>query len=202
MNKGEFNITKTVSVRKGKIRQGTTLIYSAEGNVKLRDFLKQSYRHLNIQYPKFHKMDDLCKLGILAAKVLLEEQDIPLDTALVFSNAASSLETDRKHQESMAGMVSPAVFVYTLPNIVAGEISIRHQLQSENAFFIEEKLNASLLVNYSEALLNTGKAAAVVCGWIDLKNDEYDVFLSLISKEGEIPFSEEKLEQQYLFENE
>jgi hypothetical protein len=50
--------------------------------------------------------------------------------------------------------------------------------------------------------LNSGRAPAVVSGWIDLKNEEYDVFLCLINEEGNIPFSAEKLEQLYRFENE
>jgi hypothetical protein len=107
-----------------------------------------------------------------------------------------------KHVKSMDSIVSPAVFVYTLPNIVLGEISIKHKLQSENVFFIEHKFNADLLVDYSETLLNSGKASSVVCGWIELKNDQYDVLLCLVSNNGEIPFTKENLEELYRFENE
>jgi hypothetical protein len=102
----------------------------------------------------------------------------------------------------MGGIVSPAVFVYTLPNIVLGEISIKHSLQSENVFFIENQFNSELLTDYAEVLLEANKIPAVVCGWIDLKNAEYDVFLCLISKQGEIPLSNENLKQTYLLENE
>ncbi|HSM64129.1 MAG TPA: hypothetical protein VK833_09355, partial [Gillisia sp.] len=124
------------------------------------------------------------------------------ETALVLSNASSSIDIDRKHQQAMTGIVSPAIFVYTLPNIVLGEISIKYGLQSENAFFIEDKFNAELLADYSEVLLASKKATSVVCGWIELKNDEYDVFLCLISTKGEIPFSKETLEELYRFKNE
>lgn len=182
--------------------KGKNSLFQMEHPADLHEFLRISYHHLKLSYPKFHKMDKLCKLGILATEVLFQGKDISKDTALVLSNSTSSLETDKKHRDSIDDVVSPAIFVYTLPNIVSGEISIRHQLQSENAFFIEEEFNPQLLLDYTEDLLETGKAAAVVCGWIDLDNDEYDVFLSLISTEGEIPLSAENLEQLYLFENE
>jgi hypothetical protein len=59
-------------------------------------------------------------------------------TALVFANRSSSLDTDFKYQESINSQEnyfpSPAVFVYTLPNICVGEISIKHKMQTENAF--------------------------------------------------------------------
>ncbi|CAM4189394.1 hypothetical protein GILI108418_09115 [Gillisia limnaea] len=197
-----YKISNFVRIRDQRIFHGEKKLFSCEEATHLKRFLKESYKFLNISYPKFHKMDALCKLGILAAEVLFKNMEIPTDTALVFSNSASSLETDKKHKILMEATVSPAVFVYTLPNIVLGEISIKHKLQSENAFFISDKFNAGLLADYSEILLDTSKADAVVCGWIEWKNAEYDVFLCLISKEGEVSFSEENLEELYRFENE
>ena len=195
-----YKISDFVRIRDGKIFNGEKQLFSSENTEQ--EFLKEAYKFLNISYPKFHKMDALCKLGILATEMLFENQEIAGDTALVFSNSASSLETDKQHEKLMETIVSPAVFVYTLPNIVLGEISIKHNLQSENAFFISDKFNARLLTDYSEILLDSVKASAVVCGWIEWKNAEYDVFLCLISREGKIPFCEENLEELYHFENE
>lgn len=202
MDKNSYKITDVVRMKDHRIFHGKNQIFTTEKSLGLDPFLKASYKMLEIAYPKFHKMDGLCKLGILASEVLFKDHSISSDTALVFSNSASSLETDKKHQQAMGGMVSPAVFVYTLPNIVLGEISIRHKLQSENVFFIENRFNPALLMDYAEVLLEAKKSPAVVCGWIDLKNAEYDVFLCLISKEGEIPLSKENLKQLYFFENE
>lgn len=202
MSKVSYKITDFVRIKDHRIFHGKEPVFIAESSLGFDQFLKEAYQNLKIAYPKFHKMDGLCKLGILASEVLFKDHFISPDTALVFSNSASSLETDKKHQEAMGGMVSPAVFVYTLPNIVLGEISIKHKLQSENVFFIENQFNSELLRDYAEVLLEAKKASAVVCGWIDLKNAEYDVFLCLISREGEIPLSTEHLKQLYLFENE
>ena len=168
----------------------------------LHAFLKDAYTRFELNYPKFHKMDGFSKLGILAATLLFDGRKIKEETALVFSNSASSLEVDREHQKAMAKIVSPSVFVYTLPNIVLGEISIKYGLKSENIFFVVPRFDASLLSEYVHILMNTGKSSEVVCGWIDLENGEYDVFLSLISREGNVLFSEENLEKLYLFENE
>ena len=68
---------------------------------------------------------------------------------------------------------SPAIFVYTLPNICLGEISIKHQLKSENSFFIFEEFNSEFTVNYADILLNTKKADQVLCGWVDYLKDDY-----------------------------
>lgn len=201
MDNSQLFINRYVHIRGNRIFLNGKGIFSGIGSIK-KDFLKQAYKQLKLKYPKYHKMDQLSKLGILATAVLF--RDIPVDptTALVFSNSTSSLDTDRRHYESMKEIVSPAIFVYTLPNIVLGEISIKYKLQSENSFFISREFNGQLLKDYSQILLDTGKAAAVVSGWIDLKNEEYDVFLCYIEEKGNIPFSAKKLEQLYHFENE
>ncbi len=198
----DYRITNFVKIKNHKIYKGREQIFSEERSEDLNSFLKNAYSSFNMSYPKFYKMDSLCKLGTIATEVLLKGRKIHPETALVFSNSASSLETDKIHQNSMGKGVSPSVFVYTLPNIISGEISIKYGLQSENAFFISKTFDSGLIHNYTEILLDLNKAGEVVCGWIELKNDRYDVFLCLISNEGEISFSKENLEELYLFKDE
>ena len=196
----DFYIKDWVKIKDGKISNSKNEIFnSSEKNLDV--FLKSVYDFLELKYPKFHKMDGLSKLGILGTEILFRENSISTDTALIFSNNSSSLETDRQFQESTKAFASPALFVYTLPNIILGEISIKFKLQSENAFFIAESFNAELLKNYSESLLNSGKSSEALCGWLNLENGEYDVFLCLISSEINIPFSEESLKNLYFAEN-
>ena len=168
-------------------------------------FIKSAYKNFETAYPKFFKMDNLSKLGFLAADLLLKEEDISLEEdvniALVFSNRASSLDTDRKHQLSIANkeeyFPSPAVFVYTLPNICMGEISIKHKLYSENSFFIFADFNAEYLYLYSRSLMKSGKADKVLCGWVDYDEDSYEAFLYLVDKEGGIPNEINQINQLY-----
>ncbi len=197
-----YKISDFVRIKKNRIFNQNSEYFSSKSSLGSGSFLKTAYNHLQISYPKFHKMDELCKLGILATEVLFRNKNISQDTALVFSNSTSSLKADIKHRELMKETVSPAVFVYTLPNIISGEISIKHKLQSENAFFISEHFNADLLKEYSESLLELEHIPAVVCGWIEGKNAQYDVFLCLISTEGETDLSAENLEALYNFDNE
>lgn len=198
----EYKITGFVHIRDHRILLDGREIFSSNDSKDPGDFLKQAYSELQISYPKFHKMDVLCKLGIVGTEVLFRTHEISPDTALVFSNASSSLETDKDHRKEMNGIVSPSIFVYTLPNIVLGEISIKHKLQSENVFFVSEKFNAPLIKDYTTVLLENSTVPAVVCGWIEWKNAEYDVFLCLVSPEGKINFTGENLEELYYFENE
>ena len=170
------------------VLNGTSVFKIAPTN--FADFSKQAYRNFDIQYPKFFKMDALSKLAFLGAELLLspitsseEENNI----ALVLANKSSSLDTDVKYQESISDKEnyypSPAVFVYTLPNICLGEISIRHQLKSENSFSIFDAFNTEFMSNYSNILLDSDKADVVLCGWVEFFNDDYKAFLCTISKE-------------------
>jgi len=197
----QFYIQNWVRIKNGRIFNSEKLLFNSSEK-DLNIFLKSAYDFLKVNYPKYHKMDGLSKLGILASEIIFRNKKVLPETALVFSNNASSLETDIQFQDSTNTFASPSLFVYTLPNIVLGEISIKYKLQSENAFFIAEKFNAELLKNYTETLLTSAKAPEVLCGWLNLQNGEYDVFLCLVSKEKNIVFSEESLKKLYCAENE
>jgi hypothetical protein len=168
------------------------------------DFSKKAYQHLEMNYPKFFKMDNLSKLAFLGAELLLKvESDTSKEnnTALVFANKSSSLDTDVKYQNSISDAdnyyPSPAVFVYTLPNICLGEISIRHQLKSENSFFIFADYNPEFMEKYSSILLETQKADKVLCGWVEYYNEEYKAFLYLVDTQGELEHNQELLKKLY-----
>ncbi len=165
------------------------------------EFSKKAYQHLGISYPKFFKMDNLSKLAFLGAELLLKPEHHQSNTALVFANKSSSLDTDVKYQQSIADkgnyFPSPAVFVYTLPNICVGEISIRHQLKSENSFFIFDAFNANLMCSYANLLIDTQKAHAVLCGWIEYFNEDYRAFLYLVSPNGNTIHNKQSLETAY-----
>lgn len=130
-------------------------------------------------------MDNLSKLGFLASEVLLVNADINnyerSNVSIALSNSNSSLDTDIKYFDTVKDFASPALFVYTLPNIVLGEIAIRNKLKGENAFFISEKFNAELLCNYVNILFDAGKTDLCICGWVDVLEENYKAVLFLVS---------------------
>lgn len=151
-------------------------------------FIKDAYKHFEIDYPKFHKMDRLCKLAYVTANVLLGEHGLdgyaPEDIAVVMANANSTLHTDSKHAESIQDREnyypSPAVFVYTLPNIMVGEICIRYNIKGESVFFVSNNLDQDFLIKYSEDMLADGVAKTCLTGWVDYTEEGYHAILYLI----------------------
>ena len=150
-----FYIQDYCHIKNHQLKFNGKVIFEDHDKNGLKEFLKNSYKNQKINYSKFFKMDNLSKIAFLAAEIILKNitlQDLNNNIALVFSNNAASLDTDRKYQESINNIdnfyPSPAVFVYTLPNIGIGEISIRHQLKSENAFFVFKNYNANFHQNY------------------------------------------------------
>ena len=161
------------------------------------EFIKTAFREFKIEYPKFFKMDNLSKLAFLTSEIILKEVCKVADendVAIVFSNQSASLDTDVKYQNSIQNkeeyFPSPAVFVYTLPNICIGEISIKHQLKSENAFFVFDSFNASFLENYANQLIQSNKAEKVLCGWVEIYQENYKSFVYLVEKQGEVVHNE------------
>jgi len=173
-------------------------------SVDFSDFSKKAYHNFQMNYPKFFKMDNLSKLAFIGAELLLNKvinANSENNIALLFANKSSSLDTDVKYQNSISDaenyFPSPAVFVYTLPNICLGEIAIKNQLKSENSFFIFEAFNSEFMMNYANVLLNTNKAEKVLCGWVDYFNEEYKAFLYLVTNEGTTEHNKINIEQAF-----
>lgn len=199
-----YYITSYCQIKNQEISLNGNLVFQDNSEV-FSDFIKNAYKAEETKYPKFFKMDNLSKLAFLAADILLKNENLDIERenniAVVFSNKAASLDTDRVHQEAIQDknnyFPSPAVFVYTLPNICIGEISIRYKLFSENSFFIFERFNAEHLVTYANSLLDSDKANQVLCGWVDFDTNQYEAFLYLVSKNGKAVHTKEHITTLY-----
>jgi len=201
--KGSHYIQAFAHIKERVVSKNGVQLFNSP-NINFEEFSRAAYKKLAIKYPKFFKMDNLSKLAFITADVLLKEPRAHEDTAIVLSNRASSLDTDRKHQKAISDpenyFPSPAVFVYTLPNICIGEISIKHKLFSENSFFIFDHFNADYLYNYAESLLDTNKAHTVLCGWVDFDAEKYEAFMYLVGKEGSREHSIDEIIRLYKYE--
>ena len=162
---------------------------------------KDLYSHLEVDYPKFYKMDALAKMAFLGFELLdgacdfsqLEDDDV----AMLFANKYSSYDTDQKFKESYTekGSPGPSLFVYTLPNILTGELSIRKKWYGENIFFIQEKFDPEFFIDQINFYFSKGSKACL-CGWVDSANDKEECFLFFVeNKAGEM--STEELTKYY-----
>lgn len=151
----------------------------------INSFLKEMYYNLDLNYPKFFKMDNLCKLGMIGTDLLCRKNKDLFSrkdrVGIILQNKSSSLDSDIKHQEGIENnTVSPAVFVYTLPNIVIGEISIKNKWKSEGVFFIDEEIDYKLLSQYSNILLKENRTDLNIIGWIDFIKNQYSLKLYVV----------------------
>ncbi|MEP7107078.1 MAG: hypothetical protein ABI760_03835 [Ferruginibacter sp.] len=179
-------ITASAGISKARVFKNEKSVFENK-TADLPDFLLAIYHHFGLKYPKFHKMDYLSKAGWLASEVLLKDsyeagKYKPEEVGVVLTNASSSLDTDLKYFESTKDIASPALFVYTLPNIVIGEICIRNGLKGESAFFIFETFDPDFIENYVSNLINNNILQACICGWVELIGEEWLIVLFLVEK--------------------
>ena len=105
------------------------------------------------------------------------------DRAVILFNRSSSIHNDKLYLESIAGdeyFPSPSLFVYTLPNIVTGEIAIRNHYHGETSFYILPSRNDELMKRIIEASVADDKMESVLYGWIDFEDDDHyiaDLFI-------------------------
>lgn len=202
-------ITAYSSITKHSAGKNGNLVFRRTENSSTGDFFISLYKYLSSDYPKFYKMDNLSKLGFLAAELLLSDRKLsenysPEETGIVFSNANASLDADMHYMASVKNIPSPALFVYTLPNIVIGEISIRHGFKGENAFFVSEKFEEAFIHFYVSDLFKRSALKSCICGWVECFQDNFEAVLWLVEKQlrqGSLPFTIDQIHKSYLLSN-
>jgi hypothetical protein len=180
-------ITSFCHIRQQTLAFNGEVIYKGDHS-NLDSFLTEAFQSLKMAYPKFHKVDRLSKLGLLASELLMrsnttKQKHNPNQIALVLANSHASLDTDVRYLESTKTMASPSLFVYTLSNIVAGEICIRHGLKGENAFFVQPAFDPGQTAQYVDQVMTSQKTEMCMAGWVDVMGEHHDVFLYLAEKE-------------------
>ena len=158
-------------------RRGLDFVVLNQGNANLTDL----YRTHIGDWPKFYKMDRLCQLGMVASELLLmqeEERFVPRDNrAVILMNHSSSIGADRKFLASITKeddfFPSPSAFLYTLPNIVTGEIAIRNHYHGETALYVLDGKNQKLMEAILNATMEQDCITSAVTGWLDYEDEAH-----------------------------
>lgn len=194
-------ISAGCTISSNRVHKNGELLFE-NPNTGISEFLLSVYQHFQFSYPKFYKMDNLSKLGWLAAEILLSDFDKaaygPEELGVILANKNSSLDNDLRYVQTMADVPSPSVFVYTLPNIVIGEICIRHKFKGEHAFFVQDEFDTDFIAGQVDYLLDNDILQACICGWVDALEQDYKAVLLLAektSRTGALPFSAENMDK-------
>lgn len=153
--------------------------------------LTSLYKQMIGNYPKFYKMDGLSRLGFVASEILLNAEKGETDVerreeegerlleerAIIFFNHSSSIASDRNYKESINDkdnyFPSPSIFVYTLPNIVTGEIAIRNHFHGETSFFILPDKDERMMEKILQASCRDAQSKSFLTGWIDYEDERH-----------------------------
>ena len=151
---GGCNAAVVVSNRDCEVREmNATNTYSQSESVELSEidcnsdfktYIKGLFASVSEPYMKFSKMDDYCRLGTTAVQLLLDKvgglsQYDPYEIALIVNTDTGCIESDLAHWDNITAdeyVSSPAIFVYTLPNVVAGEICIKNKIKGEGVTLV------------------------------------------------------------------
>lgn len=189
----EFTTTHTIRITPEEVILDQRKIW--EGKEELREqehysLLTSLYKQMIGDYPKFYKMDGLSRLGFVASEILLnaekeeteeerkeEERKNLEERAIIFFNHSSSIASDRNYKESIKDkdnyFPSPSIFVYTLPNIVTGEIAIRNHFQGETSFFILPDKDKKMMEEILQASCRDAQSKSFLTGWIDYEDERH-----------------------------
>lgn len=168
--------------------------------------LTELYRKRINDYPKFFKMDELSRLGFVASELLLQGESPRLNNiesrAVVFFNRSGSLCNDMKYQKTIDDVndyfPSPSIFVYTLPNIVTGEIAIRNKYYGETSFYVLRDFDARTIVDVVSASFLDDMTESALCGWLDCDDrDNFSACLFIVGKNGG-SFNVENINKKYI----
>lgn len=193
----EFTTTHTIRITpeevildQRKLWEGKKELGEQEGQ-EHHSLLTSLYKQMIGNYPKFYKMDGLSRLGFVASEILLNAEKGDTDVerreeegerlleerAIIFFNHSSSIASDRNYKESINDkdnyFPSPSIFVYTLPNIVTGEIAIRNHFHGETSFFILPDKDERMMEEILQASCRDAQSKSFLTGWIDYEDERH-----------------------------
>ena len=181
----EFTTTHTIRITpeevildQQKLWEGKKELGEQEGQ-EHHSLLTTLYKQMIGNYPKFYKMDGLSRLGFVASEILLnaEKGETDKERAIIFFNHSSSIASDRNYKESINDknnyFPSPSIFVYTLPNIVTGEIAIRNHFHGETSFFILPNKDKKMMEEILQASCRDAQSKSFLTGWIDYEDEKH-----------------------------
>lgn len=179
-------ITGYVLIKEGKVVCNNTLLFEFSLPEPATVF-NDLYNALHLNYPKFFKMDNLCKTIFLATEVLLKDISLlnkykPEELGVVFSNANSSLDADIRYYHNSLQAPSPALFVYTLPNVAVGELCIRQGIKGETACFVFDIFDPAFQAWYTDTLIDDCNIKACISGWADFHDGKFEAFFCLVER--------------------
>ncbi len=134
------------------------------------------YREMVGDYPKFFKMDTLCRLGFLLTEMLVKDEAGRFtpreDRAVLIFSRNGCLANDLNYAKSMEDFPSPALFVYTLPNTVAGEIAIRNKYEGETSTYVLENFDRTMIDSIVRQAFQDDMTKDAIVAWIDCPDSE------------------------------
>ena len=179
-----LNPGRRVQISQGQVNVDETQAFISS-QTDFHTFSREAFKSREEANMKFYKMDDLCKLGYLASAWLLDGIEYgEEECGIVMSGKYGCLDTDIRHQQIIDSegdsSASPAVFVYTLPNVVAAEISIRHHIKGENIWFWSEDKTMSDIKKYASILAASRDLKYCIAAHIDFINGDYFAIFELL----------------------
>lgn len=181
----EFTTTHTIRITPEEVILDQRKIWERKEELREQEgqehhsLLTSLYKQMIGDYPKFYKMDGLSRLGFVASEILLnaEKGETDEERAIIFFNHSSSIASDRNYKESIKDkdnyFPSPSIFVYTLPNIVTGEIAIRNHFQGETSFFILPDKDEKMMEEILQASCRDAQSKSFLTGWIDYEDERH-----------------------------
>ena len=181
-----YRIKSYCRINDSKVVLDGRTVASVDGNDS-SPWMSQVYRQLDVQYSKFHKMDTMCKAGFIAAELLVtgDDNEIKEDWGIQIYSSSASMETDVAFQKTIGEdnyYPAPSLFVYTLPNIVTGEIAIRHKIYGETSCHISECFSSDILITEVRNIMDEGRVSTMLCGWVNQDEGHTDVLMLRIEK--------------------
>lgn len=159
----------------------------ARGEGRPDDMLRTIYQTLDLSYPKFHKMDTASKLALLAVEPLVAEArqrgaDIQERLGLLGLSNSGSNAVDAEHWSTFVhtGTASPALFVYTLPNIGLGEITIRHGIHGVSQCLLGRDAGRTGWMNALRTMHQRDGMRWIVLVWSDIFADRCEARAALL----------------------
>lgn len=168
-----MKILSTTTYRNGRFSVDGKELAGSTGDLD-RD-LGNAWAAMEVELPRFVRMDRNSKLVSIAAAPFFVPgaalSKYPKDSiGMVIMGTHGSMDTDQRYVEQLQAEnhASPGLFVYTLPNIAMGELSIQHGLHGSGLCLLSDSPDIVQMRDACEILLEDHGMEVLICGWANI----------------------------------
>jgi hypothetical protein len=150
------------------------------------------FKVMHGDYPRFYRLDDYSKLGIIAAELILRKAGLDTvtpkpDMGIILHTRSGTLYADSMYAQTIQDILDfnpdPELFARIHSNAVCSDIALRNNITGESAVFLSDGFNYEMFYRMGADVFATDPdVKQLLMGYLECYGSYASAFFCLVEK--------------------